>query len=68
MPRMTALLGPLAAAVPSEALLRRMAGSGPRDTSYPTADRFDDSFGAPQLEALRAAVAVRARPVLRIGL
>ena len=33
-------------------LLRRMDAPGPRYTSYPTADRFADDFGASQLEPL----------------
>ena len=35
--------------LPSATLLRRMDGPGPRYTSYPTADRFDDAFGAARL-------------------
>jgi oxygen-independent coproporphyrinogen-3 oxidase len=42
-------------AAPSEALLRRIQGPGPRYTSYPTADRFGEDFGAAQLEAALAA-------------
>jgi oxygen-independent coproporphyrinogen-3 oxidase len=39
---------------PNDALLRRFDLSGPRYTSYPTADRFVETFGAAQyLEALR---------------
>lgn len=38
-------------------LIRRYDGAGPRYTSYPTADRFAESYGAPQhlsqLEALK---------------
>ena len=38
---------------PSDSLLRRFDLSGPRYTSYPTADRFVDTFGAAQyLQAL----------------
>jgi oxygen-independent coproporphyrinogen-3 oxidase len=37
-----------------EALLRRIQGPGPRYTSYPTADRFAEGFGAAQLEAALA--------------
>jgi oxygen-independent coproporphyrinogen III oxidase len=38
---------------PSDALLRRFDLSGPRYTSYPTADRFVEAFGADQyLQAL----------------
>ncbi len=33
----------------SEALLRRFDAPGPRYTSYPTADRFVDAFGPPEL-------------------
>ena len=39
----------------SEALLRRFDAPGPRYTSYPTADRFVDAFGA--ADALRALAA-----------
>ncbi|HEY8975252.1 MAG TPA: oxygen-independent coproporphyrinogen III oxidase [Burkholderiaceae bacterium] len=40
---------------PPAALLRRIQGPGPRYTSYPTADRFHEHFGARELEAaLRA--------------
>ena len=42
----------------SEALLRRFDAPGPRYTSYPTADRFVDAFGA--ADALRA-LAVRSK-------
>jgi oxygen-independent coproporphyrinogen III oxidase len=39
----------------SEALLRRFDAPGPRYTSYPTADRFHDGFGAAEVQrALRA--------------
>jgi oxygen-independent coproporphyrinogen III oxidase len=42
-------------AAPSDEVLRRIQGPGPRYTSYPTADRFGDRFGAPELkEALWA--------------
>jgi oxygen-independent coproporphyrinogen III oxidase len=42
------------APVLSEALLRRFDAPGPRYTSYPTADRFGDTFGAGDLcSALR---------------
>jgi oxygen-independent coproporphyrinogen III oxidase len=34
------------AAAPSESILRRFDVSGPRYTSYPTADRFVEAFGA----------------------
>ena len=44
----------------SEALLRRFDAPGPRYTSYPTADRFVEAFGA--ADALRA-LAERARAV-----
>ena len=44
---------PAAAALP-ESLLRRFDAPGPRYTSYPTADRFVDTFGEAQLQpALR---------------
>jgi oxygen-independent coproporphyrinogen-3 oxidase len=43
----------IASRIPSEAVLRRIEGPGPRYTSYPTADRFGD-FGAPELDALLA--------------
>jgi oxygen-independent coproporphyrinogen-3 oxidase len=42
----------LPTAAPSQDLLRRMDTPGPRYTSYPTADRFDERFGAAQLEPL----------------
>ena len=64
----------------SDALLRRLDVPGPRYTSYPTADRFVEAFGAGEYRrALRqraqgavgrrraAAVALRAHPVLRIA-
>ena len=38
-----------AAPVLSEALLRRFDTPGPRYTSYPTADRFVEAFGAAEL-------------------
>ena len=42
-------------------LVRKYDGHGPRYTSYPTADRFDASFGATQyVEALEARNAMRA--------
>ena len=44
-----------APAPPPEALLRRIQGPGPRYTSYPTADRFDDRFGPADLAAALAA-------------
>lgn len=44
------IAGPITAAqapvVFSEALLKRFDAPGPRYTSYPTADRFSDAFGA----------------------
>jgi oxygen-independent coproporphyrinogen-3 oxidase len=43
----------IAARIPSEAVLRRIEGPGPRYTSYPTADRFAD-FGPDALDALLA--------------
>ncbi len=39
-------------ALPSDALLARIQGPGPRYTSYPTADRFGDGFGADDVGAL----------------
>jgi oxygen-independent coproporphyrinogen-3 oxidase len=58
----------LAFSVPSPALLRRFDTSGPRYTSYPTADRFVDAFGAEEyLQALAqrraAGAAAAARPL-----
>jgi len=38
--------------LPSDALLARIQGPGPRYTSYPTADRFGDDFGAQRVQAL----------------
>ena len=35
--------------VPSQHLLQRMDRPGPRYTSYPTADRFSESFGAHEI-------------------
>lgn len=43
---------PAAPDVPSDALLNRIQGAGPRYTSYPTADRFDERFGPAELSAL----------------
>jgi oxygen-independent coproporphyrinogen-3 oxidase len=40
--------------LPSEALLRRIQGPGPRYTSYPTADRFAGDVDAGRLEAALA--------------
>lgn len=53
----------VAAAAPilSEALLRRLDVSGPRYTSYPTADRFVETFGATQYEEALAHRALQAR-------
>jgi len=42
---------PQSSAVPPDEVLRRIQGPGPRYTSYPTADRFGDRFGAPELKA-----------------
>jgi oxygen-independent coproporphyrinogen-3 oxidase len=38
--------------LPSDALLARIQGPGPRYTSYPTADRFAEGFGADHVRAL----------------
>ncbi|MDH5539041.1 MAG: oxygen-independent coproporphyrinogen III oxidase [Rhizobacter sp.] len=46
----------------TEDLLRRFDVAGPRYTSYPTADKFVESFGAEQLLA-----AIRARPARSRG-
>ena len=43
---MSALLTPATAPALSEDLLRRFDKPGPRYTSYPTADRFVEAFGA----------------------
>ena len=52
------------APMPSEALLRRMDRPGPRYTSYPTADRFDEAVGPERLlDALRARAARTAAPL-----
>jgi oxygen-independent coproporphyrinogen-3 oxidase len=48
-----ALPAEIAARIPSEAVLRRIEGPGPRYTSYPTADRFGD-FEAGALDVLLA--------------
>jgi oxygen-independent coproporphyrinogen-3 oxidase len=42
-------------APPSADVLGRIEGPGPRYTSYPTADRFDEAFGPSQLESVLAA-------------
>jgi oxygen-independent coproporphyrinogen III oxidase len=42
---------PQSSAAPSDEVLRRIQGPGPRYTSYPTADRFGDRFGEPQLKS-----------------
>ena len=39
-------------ALPSDVVLRRIEGPGPRYTSYPTADRFSESFDSGRLEAV----------------
>jgi oxygen-independent coproporphyrinogen III oxidase len=36
--------------LPSDVVLRRIEGPGPRYTSYPTADRFSESFDSARLE------------------
>jgi oxygen-independent coproporphyrinogen-3 oxidase len=41
--------------LPSADVLGRIEGPGPRYTSYPTADRFDESFGSDHLEAVLVA-------------
>jgi len=49
---------------PSDALLRRFDLSGPRYTSYPTADRFVEAFGPEQyLQALTQRASAGARSV-----
>jgi oxygen-independent coproporphyrinogen-3 oxidase len=55
-------------APPSEAVLRRIEGPGPRYTSYPTADRFASGFGPAELDGVlvrrrRAATEGRAAPL-----
>jgi len=45
---------PLAQQLPSQDVLERIEGPGPRYTSYPTADRFQEGFGPPHLEAVLA--------------
>jgi oxygen-independent coproporphyrinogen-3 oxidase len=52
----------VAAAAPilSETLLRRLDVSGPRYTSYPTADRFVETFGATQYQEALAQRALQA--------
>lgn len=55
---------PFAHSSPSAQTLQRFDVPGPRYTSYPTADRFIDSFDAGQLEArLRQRAADPARPL-----
>ena len=46
---------PAAQALPSADVLGRIEGPGPRYTSYPTADRFDEAFGSSHLESVLAA-------------
>jgi oxygen-independent coproporphyrinogen III oxidase len=46
---------PVDPALPSAEVLGRIEGPGPRYTSYPTADRFDEAFGSSQLESVLAA-------------
>ena len=47
-----------------EELLRRFGGRGPRYTSYPTADRFDDRVGAERYgQALSARAGRRGEPL-----
>ncbi len=45
---------PAAADLPGRDVLARIEGPGPRYTSYPTADRFSEAFGVPNLEAVLA--------------
>ena len=45
---------PAAADLPERDVLARIEGPGPRYTSYPTADRFSEAFGASNLEAVLA--------------
>jgi hypothetical protein len=52
-----------AAPVLSEALLRQFDTPGPRYTSYPTADRFHDRFGAADAEAALRARAQSSAPL-----
>ena len=40
--------------IPPAPLLRRMDAPGPRYTSYPTADRFSEAFGAPEFDHVLA--------------
>ncbi len=47
----------------TEALLRRFDVSGPRYTSYPTADRFTPAFGEPQLRAALGSIASERTPI-----
>ena len=46
---------PAAQVLPSADVLGRIEGPGPRYTSYPTADRFDEAFGAAHLESVLTA-------------
>ena len=46
---------PVGLALPSAEVLGRIEGPGPRYTSYPTADRFDEAFGSSQLDSVLAA-------------
>jgi oxygen-independent coproporphyrinogen III oxidase len=53
----------LSTPVLTEALLRRFDVSGPRYTSYPTADRFTPAFGEAQLDAALAGIAGEHAPI-----
>ncbi|MEP6503291.1 MAG: oxygen-independent coproporphyrinogen III oxidase [Betaproteobacteria bacterium] len=46
---------PASADLPDRDVLSRIEGPGPRYTSYPTADRFSEAFGAADLESALAA-------------
>jgi oxygen-independent coproporphyrinogen-3 oxidase len=48
-------IAPIQQLLPTAEVLGRIEGPGPRYTSYPTADRFDESFGDSHLEAVLAA-------------
>ena len=51
----------------SEALIRRFDQSGPRYTSYPRADRFQQGYPAsPYIERLRGRAAAEQAPPLSI--
>ena len=59
---------PATQTLPSADVLGRIDGPGPRYTSYPTADRFDEAFGCSQLGSALAARRVGSEEGLAIPL